>query len=191
MARPNLSLFANATKVTAAIGLFLGAANEPMPSSILEINKESTILPKISDTSSLGLAGMGPSRSSTDWILDTGASIHVCADRSAMHEYFNLMSPDDGDPPTLQRFGGDFRVVGVGTCQFTLPPKSPPSEIEPSSAWSKFGSGRPTKTEVYVVSNILHEPFAPVNILSWSALKLRNPDSQLIELPDGILIVED
>ena len=126
----------------------------------------------------------------TDWIFDTGATTHVCTNRSLLHGYDRLNPYNNRvDPRAVGYFGPNpIAIVGAGDVTFTLP----------STGAAKLASddqgGGPRTRSVYrlTLKNVSHIPEAGVNLISWSQLKrAKGVQLKLVEHDDGSLIVQD
>lgn len=96
--------------------------------------------------------------SDNDWILDTGATTHVCTDAKRMHNYTSF------ENSALMRSVGHFgpnpvRIKGMGECTLDLPGVVAPIE------------GRGLERGRLTISNVSHMPEAGINIVSWSQLR--------------------
>jgi hypothetical protein len=127
-----------------------------------------------------------------DWIFDTGATSHVCGNRSLLHHYSSL------NPYTNKLHGGavahfgpnPIPIVGIGDATLVLPV----GEDSPSRPSKLFGSidKNLSKVQALTVRNVMHIPDAGINIISWSQLKKssKNLNLCLVEENDGVLIVK-
>ncbi|KAE8225489.1 hypothetical protein CF326_g7860, partial [Tilletia indica] len=99
-------------------------------------------------------AGKGPSLliNSMRWILDSGASHHMCPDRAAFREYKKM---ELGDSRAVAVASGDsIKVVGMGTIELAFPVEG--------------------KTETLSLVNALHVPGLAVNLISVPVLQVQD-----------------
>ena len=102
--------------------------------------------------------------SNTRWILDTGATGHMCTNRALLHAYRELAWGQ-----TRRGFTGAngqvAHLVGVG--DVTLDAAVPP----PSGGSSPTAVATAPLVQRFTLSGVHFYPTHGVNILSWSALK--------------------
>ncbi|EXJ92055.1 hypothetical protein A1O3_00605 [Capronia epimyces CBS 606.96] len=75
--------------------------------------------PRSASTHASGRKPFGPN----DWIFDTGATTHVCANRALLHSYDTLNPYSNSvNPRAVGYFGPNpVPIVGAGDCTFILP----------------------------------------------------------------------
>jgi hypothetical protein len=128
--------------------------------------------------------------SGDDWILDTGATTHVCTDAKRMHNYTSFANR------ALKRSVGHFgpnpvSIAGMGEVTLDLP--------APSSSTDLFGRKVATSEALGVergfaakgrltIHNVSHIPSAGINIVSWSQLRrAKGLELRLKDNEDGSL----
>jgi hypothetical protein len=94
------------------------------------------------------MATQAKSIKSSDWILDTGASHHMCNDRNMFDEYRVNTNP----AKTIATASGDTRAEGYGTVRITA--------IQTDNT-----------TMVIVLQHVFHMPSLGVNLLSGPTMK--------------------
>ncbi|KAK5555065.1 hypothetical protein LTR46_006695 [Exophiala xenobiotica] len=125
--------------------------------------------------------------SDTDWILDTGATTHVCTNRALLHSYDTLNPYSNSlNPRAVGYFGPNpVPIVGAGDCTLSLP----------SRITQKTGGSADTPGLVVnrmTIRHVMHIPSAGVNLISWSQLKrAKGLDLNLVEDADGSLSVRN
>ncbi|KEF55394.1 uncharacterized protein A1O9_08144, partial [Exophiala aquamarina CBS 119918] len=125
-----------------------------------------------------------------DWIFDTGATSHVCSNRTLLHRYSSLNPyTNRSHAQAVAHFGPNpIPIVGIGDATLSLP-----AGDASSSVWSKlYGPsdqnllGRQPLT----IRNVRYIPDGGVNLISWSQLKQsKNVNLYLAEENDGVLVV--
>lgn len=116
-------------------------------------------------------AGADDGESNTRWILDTGATGHMCTNRSLMHAYREL--PWGQTRRGFMGANGQVsHLVGVGDVTLDV------AIAQTAGSGSSFSGPFPTTTTAQTVakqrvtlSNVHFYPTHGVNILSWSQLK--------------------
>ncbi|KIW13736.1 hypothetical protein PV08_08927 [Exophiala spinifera] len=125
--------------------------------------------------------------SENDWIFDTGATTHVCSNRSLLHTYDTLNPYNNKlDPRAVGYFGPNpVPIVGVGDVTFDLP-----CGIEPIAGGSTGSRG--LLVNRMTIRHVSHIPQAGVNLISWSQLKrAKGANLSLEEEADGSLTVKN
>ena len=110
-----------------------------------------------------------------------------------MHGYEEMSSsgPKVGVEVTGVKGGDIAHLDGVGACVFSIAPESQPrTKSSPREMLTNL-DGKKEFVQGFGVFNVLHMSSAPLNVISWSALKVQKPDLQLAERTDGSLIVRD
>ena len=146
--------------------------------------------PRSGTTSTTSNPGRRKLFSSTDWIFDTGATTHVCANRTLLHHYDTLNPYSNKLHPRAVGYFGThpIAIVGAGDCTFDLPSTAPAL----SDSVSGGQSGGYRLVHRITVHNVMHIPEAGVNLISWSQLKrAKGLDLRLVEESDGSLTVRD
>ncbi|EHY54355.1 hypothetical protein HRR83_008062 [Exophiala dermatitidis] len=88
-----------------------------------------------------------------DWIFDTGATTHVCANRALLHSYDTLNPYNNSvNPRAVGYFGPNpVPIVGAGDCTFILPgdelPDTSAHASSPTSSSSSAGSHSRTTSD--------------------------------------------
>ncbi len=120
-----------------------------------------------------------------DWILDTGATTHVCTDASMMHGYTSFAH--SSLVKSVGHFGPNpIAIAGIGDCTLDVPAPE-------GSARPRFSEGLGvergfTAKGRLTVHNVSHIPTAGINILSWSQLRrARGLELRLRDNEDGSL----
>ena len=108
--------------------------------------------------------------SDQDWILDTGATTHVCTDAGVMHRYTSFAHTSLSN--NVAHFGpSSISIAGIGDCTVEVP-----------GGQSGTAKGKMT------IRDVRHIPTAGINIISWSQLKrARGLDLKLRDNEDGSL----
>ncbi|KAG9780846.1 hypothetical protein KCU88_g3599, partial [Aureobasidium melanogenum] len=80
-----------------------------------------------------------------DWIFDTGATTHVCANRALLHSYDTLNPYNNSvNPRAVGYFGPNpVPIVGAGDCTFILPGDDLTDVADIGTSTSTSGSGPP------------------------------------------------
>ena len=120
-----------------------------------------------------------------DWILDTGATTHVCTDASKMHGYTSFAH--SALVKSVARFGPNpISIAGMGDCTLALPAPKGSSRVSVNNA---FGVERGFSVKGRLtIHNVTHIPGAGINILSWSQLRsTRGLELRLKDNEDGSL----
>lgn len=120
-----------------------------------------------------------------DWILDTGATTHVCTDASMMHGYTSFAH--SSLVKSVGHFGPNpIAIAGIGDCTLDLPAPEGSSRVSVSDALG-LERGFAAKGRL-TVHNVSHIPSAGINILSWSQLRrARGLELRLKDNEDGSL----
>ncbi|KIV86618.1 hypothetical protein PV11_02218 [Exophiala sideris] len=129
--------------------------------------------------------------SDEDWILDTGATTHVCTNRSLLHSYTSHdLSGNRYSYKPVGFFGPNATaIVGNGDCTLTLPSLSPSDAPAPAAA---TGNSPGVVVNFITIKHVSHIPTAGVNLISWSQLKrARGLNLRLVEDDDGSLTVRN
>lgn len=127
-----------------------------------------------------------------DWIFDTGATSHVCGNRSLLHHYSSLNPYTDKlHGQAVAHFGPNpIPIVGIGDATLVLPV----GENSSSRSSNLFNPSdrNSLKAQALTVKNVMHIPDAGINIISWSQLKKssKNLNLCLIEENDGVLAIK-
>lgn len=127
-----------------------------------------------------------------DWIFDTGATSHVCGNRSLIHRYSSLNPYTNKlQGQAVAHFGPNpIPVVGIGDATLVLPM----GENSSSRPLNPFGSidKNLSQVQTLTIRNVMHIPEAGINIISWSQLKQssKHLNVRLVEGNDGDLIIK-
>lgn len=150
-------------------------------------DKGLVITPAAKPPSSLASSSLHKPFSDEDWILDTGATTHVCTNRALIHSYKALdLHSNKFTPKPVGFFGPNpAPIIGTGDCTLTLPSLSP-SEA-PAAA-----DGTAVVVNFITIKHVNHIPAAGLNLISWSQLKrAKGLDLRLVEDADGSLTVRN
>lgn len=101
----------------------------------------------------------GPIDRPNAWILDTGATAHVCTNRSLMSSFRPL-----SDSKASGHFGPHpTPITAIGECVLTVPHQVVGSDL---------GGQEPKRSfAVTKLPGVIYMPSAGINIVSWSAMK--------------------
>jgi hypothetical protein len=120
-----------------------------------------------------------------DWILDTGATTHVCTDAALMHGYTSF-----AHSPLMKSVGhfgpNPVPIAGIGDCTLDLPG---PTHLSRGSVSDALGIERGFSAKGRLtIHNVSHIPAAGINIISWSQLRrAKGLELRLRDNEDGSL----